>query len=480
MKHVSTVIEINDVDIKLLQGERIKKKDMITFCEIRPVAGCCDEDIVQLLKDMAADLPIPAEGPIVLLPRRFALLRQMRLPSHDHDEIEDMIALQLVNNIPYSPEDVIYRYHVLDRDSEGYSLVLVMIMSREVVGRYQEIIGQAGIGDGKLVLSSFGIAGWLAYRESGSKAISGETAALLNIDSQYSEVCFCCGKRLFFSRNISYQGKHLTFKDETELFRQIKLSLDLYQRERLGPEVRKLWILSSSSEGMALKDHWEKRIAIPVECVGPLEAVACCDHVDQWIFQKDYPFSIAQGLGFLLSDPRDLINFSPQETRAEQQIKGNRPRMLSTVAFSVLAMLLIVSGQIFDIYKGRTELASLESDLGRREPLLKKARETIRFVQFFDEELSSDLFVPDVVDDLNRSTPEGISFRALSVDKDEGLVVQGYAKTHAEINDFQARLIRSSRFYNVDLQFATQRKINSVPVMDFKIAMRLYDDRRVP
>ena len=52
-------------------------------------------------------------------------------------------------------------------------------------------------------------------------------------------------------------------------------------------------------------------------------------------------------------------------------------------------------------------------------------------------------------------------------------MVQGYARAHAGINDFQARLIRSKRFHDVDLRFATKRKIANMPVMDFKIVLQL-------
>jgi len=74
-------------------------------------------------------------------------------------------------------------------------------------------------------------------------------------------------------------------------------------------------------------------------------------------------------------------------------------------------------------------------------------------------------------------TPEEISFRALSLDKQGHLVIQGYARSHAGINDFQEELIRSDKFQDVDLRFATKRKIANVPVIDFKIAFQLGESK---
>jgi hypothetical protein len=57
-------------------------------------------------------------------------------------------------------------------------------------------------------------------------------------------------------------------------------------------------------------------------------------------------------------------------------------------------------------------------------------------------------------------------------------MVQGYSQTQAGINDFQSKLIQSSQFHDVNLLFATNRKIGNMSVMDFKIAMQLHDDQK--
>jgi len=68
-----------------------------------------------------------------------------------------------------------------------------------------------------------------------------------------------------------------------------------------------------------------------------------------------------------------------------------------------------------------------------------------------------------VIDQLNRLTPEGIAFRTLSLERDGNLIIQGYAK-----------------FHNVDLKFATKRRVVNMSVMDFKIASQLGGNEESP
>ena len=138
-----------------------------------------------------------------------------------------------------------------------------------------------------------------------------------------------------------------------------------------------------------------------------------------------------------------------------------------------IAVILSGSGQLVDIHKKRVYLESLKSEIDRLQPQLKEARRKMQLVEFFDQKLKNYSFIPNLIDELIHLTPEEISFKTVSLDQQRNLMMQGYAQTHAGINDFQTRLIQSNRFHDVDLKFATKRKIANMPVMDFKIVSQL-------
>jgi len=476
MKKIMTTIEITDADIKLLQIEKVRGKCVVIFCDTRPVVHSSDEEIASLLKEMISSLPVMPDEVTLLVPRRLVILRQMRLPSHNNDEIGDMIGLQLVNNIPYPVDEIVCQHHLIDQDDEGYSRVLAVIIHREISRRYCQLLQKAGIRDGKLVLTSLGILDWVAHYEGKQKEADNQSVVLLNVDLQHCEMCFCHNKKLFFSRSLPFGSERLASGDTDELVKQIRLSLETYQRGHLGPEARKILIVSAPRGGTALKEKLEKGLGILVESLEPLDDASCLQGIDKAALRARYSSSITAGLGLLLSNTKNLINLAPGEVHAAKQVRTKRRQFIKFVFLFFLAAALGISGQLIGTHKKGAQLKSLENEIGRLQPQLKEARRKAQFVESFDRKLGQYSFIPDVIDGLNRLTPEEISFRTLSLDNQRRLIIQGYAKTNAGINDFQARLIQSTRFHNVDLKFVTKRKIANMSVMDFKIAFQLNDD----
>ncbi|MCK5013309.1 MAG: PilN domain-containing protein [Candidatus Omnitrophica bacterium] len=473
MKKAITTIKITDTDIRLFQSGKAQDKDVITFCDTRPTASCSDEDIIKLLGEMLVFLPVSPDEVIFLVPRQSVIVKQMRLPSHKHDEIDDMTGLQLVNNILYPVEDVVYKYHLLGQDSDGYSRVLAVVIHKEASRRYCRIMQGAGIKDGKLVLDSLGILGWLAYQESAYKADDCQPVVLLNINSQHSEICFCQNKRLFFSRSIPYGEDSLRSGDTSELVRQIKLSLETYQKEHLGPAVKGILILSTADEAKVFGERLGKESRLPAEILDPLNDIFCANSMDRTVLRTCRPASITAELGFLLSGTKSLMNLAPEEIHTAKQARVQRRQWAKSLLLLFMVATLSLSSQFIDIHKKRVYSESLKRETDRLKPQLKEARRKIQFVEFFDRKLKNYSFIPDLIDELNRLTPEEISLRMLALDQQRNLMIQGYARTHSGVNDFQTRLIQSSRFHDVDLRFATKREIANMPVMDFKIVSQL-------
>lgn len=473
MKKVITTIEITDAEIKLLQVEKRRGTRVITFSDVQSVASNADENLADRLRRMVALLPMDSDEFILLVPRRFVILRPMALPSDHYEEIQDMIGLQLINNIPYPVEDVIYGHHRLEGGGKSKSRVLAIIILKEVSQRYCRLLRQAGIKDGKLTLSSFGIQRWLAYQEEAHKAAHSQPTMIINIDTRHCEVCFCHNKNLLFSRSLPFGRECLLAGESNELINQIHLSLDAYQKEQLGPALARILILSARDEGEVLSERLNKEPGIIAKVLNPLYGIAGLSGSKSAALQLQKTCSQAAGLGFILSDTSDLIDLSPVESNEEKQKRGRRQRLVKFFCLLLAGAVLSISGQLVDIHKKQMTLRILTNETIGLKPQLRAAGEKIQFVRSFDQRVKRFHFIPDVIDQLNRLTPEGISLQALSLSKDGHLIISGYAEANAGINDFQARLIQSPGFHDIDLKFATKRKIAGMSVMDFKIASRL-------
>jgi len=473
MKKTVTTIEVTDSEIKLLQVQKGRGIYTIIFSDVQPVISSSEEDLADCLRRMVALLPVDSDEFILLVPRRLVILRQMTFPSDHYEEIQDMIGLQLINNIPYPVEDIMYQHHMLEKDGKGKSRVLAIIILKEVSQRYCRLLQQVGIKDGRLTLSSFGIQQWLVYQEKVHKVHNSQPTMMINIDTQHCEICFCHNKNLYFSRTIPYGREYLALGESKELIDQIKLSLEAYQKEQLGPVLTKILILSAHNEGEVLKECINREMDITVKVLKPLYGISGLSSSQSAVLRLEKPCSLTAGLGLILSNTSNVINLAPVEIHEEKQKREQRQKLVKFVCLLLIAAVLSVFGQFIDMHKNKTTLKSLKSELANLQPQLQAAREKIQFVQLYDQKLKRSNFIPDVIDRLNRVTPQGITFRTLSLRRDGNLIIQGYAKTNAGINDFQSRLIRSPGFHNVDLKFATKRRVANMPVMDFKIASQL-------
>ena len=129
-----------------------------------------------------------------------------------------------------------------------------------------------------------------------------------------------------------------------------------------------------------------------------------------------------------------------------------------------------------EVYGKNSYLQALDSEHDQMAPRILEIEHKKRLVDHFDKKLKDRTFIPDLIEELSRLTPQEISFSAMSLDARSSVTIQGFARDHAAISEFQKRLIRSDYFAQVDLQFATKRVIANRPVMDFKIALRLKQD----
>lgn len=74
-----------------------------------------------------------------------------------------------------------------------------------------------------------------------------------------------------------------------------------------------------------------------------------------------------------------------------------------------------------------------------------------------------------LIHELNALMPQDVSLRLLHLEEGGRLSLQGYTVAGASISSFQASLVKSPLFKEVNLEYATKRKIFNMELTDFKI-----------
>jgi Tfp pilus assembly protein PilN len=82
--------------------------------------------------------------------------------------------------------------------------------------------------------------------------------------------------------------------------------------------------------------------------------------------------------------------------------------------------------------------------------------------------------------ELYKRTPEDVIYQSVYWTEEGEWILQGYAQTRSGVNNLQSGLIDSSWFQDVQLDYATKRKLGNVDVTDFRIHCRIADKARGP
>src|SRR3990167_988360 len=164
-----TAIEITDTHIKLIQAQRLRHAGSLTHCDFKELPEPTDPAVSKVLSQMIKAARIKPSTVTAVIPRRFAILRHLSLPSHADSEIRKMVELQIAKQIPYPREDVVLDYLIIEKQPSGYSKVLIVAVHKDVINRYLKIFKDAGVNLNSLTLSSVGLLGWFNYWQQKNK-----------------------------------------------------------------------------------------------------------------------------------------------------------------------------------------------------------------------------------------------------------------------------------------------------------------------
>ena len=469
-KNIFTSIEITDSGIRLFQTQTVRHKQVLCACDVKPLQNFTDGEIVEKLSEITALRDIQPQRLSVVIPRRLTILKQMRLPSQNEPEIRKMLDLQLVNQIPYALEDVIYDFVVVDREPPGYVRVLAAIVHRQDVSeKFLKLCKEAGLQPERFVLSSLGIVHWLNYQQGKMPVPVNQPILVLNIDVDHTEICFCHNQNLLFSRSVNYGARDLATENMRGLTHQVELSLKNYLKDNMGPGVKRMIVLSTLPEASALKGQLEEMSLVPVDFYSPLNNILCQKNMSLGALKSQPGVSIAAGMGFLLSDGKKALNLIPQEVHNIKQSKRRQTQWAQFALLFVLTVGLALSVPGVEFLRKVNYLNSLKKKSEVAKPELERIKKRMSLVKVVQEELGKRVVVADLIQELYRLAPPELSFQSLYLNERGQFVIHGYAGTSASVHNFQQNLVKSVLFKAVNLEFATKRKIFNMEVTDFQI-----------
>lgn len=477
-KGVVTTIEIADAHVKLVQAKMVNNVSLVTKCVVQPRADNSDAQLLEVLKKVVLPKEIDPEWLTVLLPRRLVLLRQLSLPSHAAEEIQRMVGLQLVNQVPYSREQIIFDYFIIAKEPSGYAKVLVAVVQREPVQRLMHLLNQAGVYPQKISLNSLGLVEWFNVLRTRRPIFVQEPLVLLDVSQGSYEICFCENKKLLFSRGINTGNLNWSDAQVDFLLEQIGLTLGAYKKEHWGADFKQILIVSNRKVPEALSQKLTSYYQVPLTELSCLDDLPCEKNVDLSHLQKFGDVSIAACLGFAFTSQPPAFNLLPQEV-LHKKVSRLRQRIVLQFALSAAAVLILLAGAFGSgVYHNAAYLKGLEARLKEIKPQVEQAQRKIQFLKFVQDKMHNQVLAVDLFNELYKIMPDGITLSSLQLDPQGNLFIQGMSQSGSGVSLFQNSLVNSPLFAEVTLQYATKRRRFQEEYTDFKLTCRVAPSER--
>lgn len=470
-KELTTCIEFTDSHVKLLEMRWARGQHVVTTCEHVPLAGQKPEDLDRALSQLIQGRNIASLA--ALIPGRYAILKQITLPSHSDDEIENMVSLQINHLGPFPREEIVFGHLILDKDLQGYSRVLIVVVQKENILYFLRALQRQNVIPRHLFLGSQAILNWYLFQKRVAKLPDAPCVMLADVDDDNTEVCFCHRDKLFFSRNIRFGTRDMADDKLESFLEQIGLTLGAYIKENMGPDITRIAVIANTDARAQLAEKLEEYYRVPVDVLTSFDHLVHEKSAGLTLQQKAAGLSLTRSIGFLLERGHAFVNLMPQEVVHNQASRIRRRVILRFTVSALIAGLLGLGLFGTKVYRDKQRLQAVEEQLGQTRALVEKVRQEIDVLRAFARRHRQRIRFVEIFRELYQLTPGGINFQTLNLDNQLMLSIQGNAASGSDVNLFQSRLVESPVFQEVTLQYATQRVRFRQEYTDFKIVCQL-------
>ncbi|MCF7870590.1 MAG: pilus assembly protein PilM [Candidatus Omnitrophica bacterium] len=469
--NIATGLEIGSSWLKIVQINISRGRKEVVNIIKKDIKHLSSEQISRLIKDVSREIKINSDSLVVSIPHYFVTTRTLELPSVNPSEIKEMLDLQIGKQTPYSSEDVISNYQIVDIGSiEGYSRVFLAIVHKDIVQRQLDILENAGLNSSQIGLSSEGLLGWAKniYKE-----ISDQNPHIL-IDIGYNNSDFeivLYGK-LVYSKSVSV-GAVSFEKDEEAALNKLNKSINHfiydYQNAVINQDIEKGVITGANLVVNSLvSQSLQEALGFGIEIKDQLDNISLGDSARRNINQDTSDSSLA-GIFGLISKHKLDVNFLPHELVIEREVK-ERAKDIYIAGILLVLVPILISGIFLErIYNKNVYLEKLESKLSEIVSKTKVLDKKIKKIKLIEKESNiRSVSLNILFETYNAVSPE-VYLVSLSYDGQNKVTMRGVSTTMAQAFNFADKLDKTDYFKKVETKYANARTTDKGEVVDFEI-----------
>lgn len=431
-----------------------------------------EDDTARAIQDFLHGLSVKKpQNTIISFPRNSVTLRNLRIPSANPNEIDDMIKLHVGRQVPYAKEEIVSGYRIIGKDTMGYSKVMLAIVHRESIRKVFRILEKAGLYTDRVELSSDGALSWLCKAAKPADLKSGEAFIILDIDSAFTDFVVSTNENIVFSRVIALGADALSDESKWQKFiGEMKQTMVISQGEEILQKPTRVFVSGAVEKLRALSSKIEIEFNLPSQVVDPLINLPLAKEVEKKpaeIFES-VSFSALLGLG--LDTLKKKINFVLPEAQIRRALR-DRSREMIFLASGIMYVILIVCGIYLEKMNNRQAYLGMlnkryEKIAGESEGLNEKMERIKRIKAKLDTRFSA----LNCLYEISKLMPPEIVLLNLNFQKDDKVSIKGQSREMSDVFKFITILEGSPLFKDVSTRYTTRKKLKDSDIIEFELS----------
>lgn len=419
-----------------------------------------DEQISAWLKETVGK-PHKYEQVQCVLSRRCVILRTLELPAVKREEIERMVHLQIEQHVPYTLDEMVYDVVNYEGIQQGYSSVLVAVVSRKEVDRIQSICKEAGLLLDGITVNTWGIVATFT-RKALLTIGTNEYVLIADASHEETEILIMHGSRVRTSRSFIHppeQSKTDKNSYIQRLLSEIQHTVSVVQFKKdseiqvwLGPSLQNVGTeiqeaLENASMGLSIR--------IPIQALGDMPEV-------------DASEIGMRGAVLINTIPHaNLLSQEIKAVRSQEQLRGYR---VFAITFVIVTLLIVATAACILYVRKNSYLMALEQELRMIDPQAKRLSVVTNKYRAVNRVRRQQVVPLITISDLYATMPRTMYITEFSYKASQGLELRGYADSVSTVSDALVLLQKKDLYKNAEIRFAKQKELQGREVVDFEIS----------
>lgn len=453
--NITTAVEISKKYIKVVQVTTAGTEVKVTASSLKEYPASDNAAAAKALQQILKEHNIKPKNLILSIPRQYVTTKNLRLPSRDSREIDEMSGFQAVKQIPYPKEEIVYGSYVIGIDAEGYSKVMLTICHRDVIEGPLAILRECGLMPTRVTLSSFGLLNWFNLKGDLRKRSEALPIILVECNNDSSDIAVVHKGKLIYTRGLTFGSNEAEGYAE-RLAEEINKTLPVYEKETEAGRPAEALFTGNITEPERSKSVLEASLNMRVECIGSFEGGP----------QASYSSVLGAGLGL------EGVDLLPKELKAAKEAKTKKNELIVSAAL-LLAVITALSFVVWNkMHQKTVALKTAESRLKEITPEAQKIEKMRLAAEVIKSQSKKKSEALDVLSELHKIVPPQIYLSMYNYDE-EKVELKGTASVLSDVFRLVTTLENSPYFQNVQVRYATKRQIGGQEFVDFEIACPL-------